>query len=138
VTTITHEQLTQTLDEVVAESPDFVYQEPIINDQGDTDGCRYEVVGSDGEPHRCLVGEILFRLLPEDEYAEVIDPVNNFRSCDDLVDRLDFLELDGLDVMSLRAAQGAQDTGRPWREAREAFYEFYSANSGTPNPLHTE
>lgn len=92
-----------------AETPDFVYSTPLVNQQDDPP-CVYVYNGCPS----CLIGHALFE-------AGVITPslesqTGNSKAFGQLTDELG-LELDGDEAYWLRMVQRSQDTHLPWGES---------------------
>lgn len=108
--TTANETVLATLREVVAESPDYVYSNPVPSDERpDPDmSCMYV----HGDVPGCLIGHVLHRLgVPLGELAKR-EGGAAYIVADDFLRGVSGGVLSRLDF-----AQGAQDSGKTWRDA---------------------
>lgn len=117
---LTEQVVLDTLREIVAEKPDYVYAGP--KDASGMAHCAYSA--PDGSPS-CLVGHLFARLIPE-QFAQIHDEEwsgSDFYPTDDasgVVGSMEGVEFDrGSTASLLDTAQLAQDGGKPWGQALE-------------------
>lgn len=119
---LTRRQLLDTMRQVVREfGEDYVYpqQEESVR------RCQYEYVNEAGVKVRCLIGEVLFRLVPAEVWDEIVSERNSVDAvevCRTFVTVIDVDDDDEYFVhTALRAAQAIQDDGGTWGTALDNF-----------------
>lgn len=123
MSTLTDEQVLETLRQVVAEvGEDHFYNFEVLDD-GYRLPCVYQ---QDGAP-RCIVGHVLARLLPDEWLGlEVVKANLTATRLGGLFSYYD-AHMSGPAAHALRAAQRQQDAGKPWGEALAAAEREYAA-----------
>lgn len=122
---LTEAQVTETFTAVVEEfGPTYRYTPDGIEYPSAESGvtCAYETIDADDTVRRCVVGEILHRLVDEDTWSAIVD-YNNEDSVVTIVHERDISAprhvLDGLSQ-----AQQAQDRGATWGAALAEYRLF--------------
>ncbi|MBT2609866.1 hypothetical protein J7I97_16660 [Streptomyces sp. ISL-87] len=112
---VTDSVVLETLREVVAERPDYVYSSPEYMPADEEDGrCFYVHKDESGSPVSagCVIGVVLYRLGAPLEWMEQLEA----RPASSLAGRL-FPQLSDRTMQKLNLVQSAQDNGDTWGTA---------------------